>query len=290
MLYRRPSTLDEAIAELGEDDALPLAGGTSLALLMNLGLIAPGKLVSLNAIPELRGIATSDGTVEIGALTTHAEIATDPQLCATIPAVRDAFGRVGNVRIRAWGTVGGNLAQADPASDPPVLLSALGAEVVAVGPDGERRIAVSAFADGPFSTALAPAEILTKVVLPVPAPATRSSYIKFLPRTAEDYATVTAAAALQLDDRGLVRAASLVLGSVGPAPVLCDRAAALIGGQRLDDQDVLDAVASAVRETVTPTSDGRGSADYKRQVAGVIACRALTACVPNCGSAEEGRP
>ena len=290
MRYSRPATVEEAVQELADDGALPLAGGVTLGVLMNIGLLEPEKLVSLNGIPQLRGITLSNGSIEIGALTTHAEIAAHPQLRAAVPSIRDAFSQVGNVRVRAWGTIGGNLAHADPASDPPVLLAALGAEVTAVGAQGERTLAVSSLSDGPFETILAPAEVLTRVVLRAPATNTRSAYIKFLPRTAEDYATVSAAAVVQLEQNGVVGGATLVLGSVGPTAVVCDRAAALVAGQRLDDPQVLEAVADAVRETVEPATDARGSADYKRQISGVIACRALAACAANGSPLRGGRP
>lgn len=279
VLYRRPTSIEDAVAELDDDDALPLAGGVSVVLLMNTGLLAPRKLVSLGSLPGLRGVRVVDDHIEIGALTTHAALATDPVLLDAVACAAEAFGRIGNVRVRAWGTIGGNLAHADPAQDPPVLLAALGATVVVVGPGGERTIPVANLADGPFSTVLSHDELITTVLVPSPPPGTRTSYVKLLPRTQDDYATVSAAANLDFAADGTVRAARLVFGAVGPVPIVADAAAALLVGQRADDGDVLASVAASISDAVRPIGDGRGSADYKRQMAGVVARRAVLACV-----------
>lgn len=278
LLYARPSSLQEAVEELDDDEALLLAGGVSVVLLMNTGLLAPRKLVTLSRIGGIRGVEESDGEIRLGAMTTHEALARDPVLRSAVPCAGDVFGHIGNVRVRAWGTIGGNLAHADPAQDPPVLLAALDAAVVAIGPRGERRIRVSELADGPFSTVLAHDEIIRSVVLRRPPSSSRTAYIKLLPRTEDDYATVSAAASIDFDAAGVVRSAALVLGAVGPRPVVAEGAAALLVGQRADDRDVLDAVADDVRDAVRPTDDGRGSADYKRHVAGVTVRRTIQAC------------
>jgi carbon-monoxide dehydrogenase medium subunit len=123
----------------------------------------------------------------------HARLAADPLVQATHQELSAMFARIGNIRVRAWGTVGGNLALAEPSQDPPVLLAALGAAVDVTGPGGTRRIPVAELSYGPMSTVLEPQELLTRVILPLPEAGERCAYRKFLPKTADDYATVSAA-------------------------------------------------------------------------------------------------
>ena len=274
----RPTSVTEAIAHLSEDDSLPLAGGTSVVLLMNTGLLDPGRLVSLGAIPGLDRIRLDGDAVEIGAMCTHRQLSRSPVLIAQLPEVASMFAHIGNIRVRAWATVGGNLAHADPAQDPPVLLGVLGASVLAQGPDGSRTIPVRELSDGPFSTVLASNELITAVRIPILDSAVRCAYLKFLPRTADDYATVSAAARIEFATDGTVIAADLMFGSVGPTPIFAPNAAAALVGRSTEDAEALNEMVEAVRETVSPQSDARGSAAFRREMAGTIARRVVLAC------------
>src|SRR5207245_3397543 len=191
--YHEPREVAEALALLvkhGEDAHL-IAGGTATVLLLRQGLIRPGHVISLRAIGALSGIGRAhDGGLRIGATATHRQAERSADVRALSPALTNAFASVATVRIRNQATVGGNLAHADPAQDPPPMLAALGAAVTVVSPRGARSIAVEDLAVDHFTTTLAGDEIITEVIVPPLAPGTRATYVKFLPRTADDYATV----------------------------------------------------------------------------------------------------
>ena len=252
-----PRTVEEAVAVLGDDDALPIGGGIAVALLSNLDLVWASRLVSLGRIPELRGVRVRDDNIVLGATTPHGVIAADPVLRAELPELAAMFGHIGNVRVRAWGTVGGNLALAEPSQDPPVLLAALGAELLTMGPAGIRRLPVAELSEGPMTTVLATGKLITHVVVPRLGSDERCAYLKFLPKTADDYATVSAGVRLRLDGQTIIEA-RIFCGSVGPIPVDCAAAAELLVGRSSDDENVLAGLAEAVAEVVTPRSDHRG--------------------------------
>lgn len=269
-----PASLEEAVTALADEDAVAISGGVAVGLLANLGLFSASRLVLLARVPQLRGVRAEDGVVVLGAAMTHAELAANPVVSREIPELSTMFGHIGNVRVRAWGTVGGNLALAEPSQDPPVLLSTLDAAVLIQGPQGARRVPVAELGDGPMSTVLRQGELITHIAVPVLVGEETCVYRKFLPRTADDYATVSVAVKLRADgDR--VAAARLFCGSVGLVPVACDAATELLVGRRISEQDGLDDVVDAVRDAVSPVTDHRGSADYKREMAGVFARRAI---------------
>lgn len=273
----RPRTLAEAHEALDEDTIL-MAGGQSIVLLMNTGLLHAERIMLLDHVEGLRGVDVHDDHIDIGALTTHEALARDVHLKRMVSAARDTFAGIGNARVRSAGTIGGNLVHADPAQDPPVLLTALDATVTVAGPEATREIAVRDLALGPFMPALEEDEILTRVHVPLPRPGTRTAYLKFQSGTKDDYATVSVAVSLEIDPTGLVRAARIAAGAVGPTVVPLDGAAALLTGQRADDEEVLAALQDRVRASVSPFADRRGSADYKREMTAIIATRAVLAC------------
>src|SRR5437868_7940117 len=161
-----------------------MAGGTSLVLLMNLGLVEPTRVLSLRRVTELQGIqAQPDGGLEIRALATHRQGELSPDVQAYCPALATTFGHVATVRIRNQGTIGGNVAHADPAQDPPPMLIALDAQVVLRSQVGERTVPLDEFFVDYLTTIMTPGEILTSIRLPALAPGTRATYKKFLPRT-----------------------------------------------------------------------------------------------------------
>jgi carbon-monoxide dehydrogenase medium subunit len=229
----------------------------------------------LRSVEELRGIRRlSDGGLEIRALTTHRQAERAPEVHAYCPALAEVFSRVATVRIRNQATVGGNLAHADPAQDPPPMLLALGARVLVTGPDGERTLPLEDFFVNYFQTALTAGEVLTAIHMPPLPPNARATYVKFLPRTEDDYATVSVAAVLCLGPDGVCEAARLGLGSVAAVPMRARRVEDALRQERLTPERVREA-AALVREEVDPLDDVRGSARYKREMARVWTERAL---------------
>ena len=274
--YRAPRTVDEALAILREygEDARVIAGGTALVTMMRQRLVRPGCLVSLRDVPGLDRIDATNGALRLGALVTHRQVETSPLVSERIPVLAETFRRVASVRIRHMATVGGALAHADPNQDPPVTLLALGAQVQIRGAGGPRELPIGGFFRDYYESALAPGEIITGVTVPVPPAGSGAGFVKFLPRTADDYATVAAAAIVTLDgDR--CREARIALGSVGVTPLRGRAAEALLTGERISE-GLLEAAGEAVKAEVDPLSNHRGSAAYKREMAAVMVKRALT--------------
>ncbi|TMC43184.1 MAG: xanthine dehydrogenase family protein subunit M [Chloroflexi bacterium] len=274
--YLEPETLDEALVRLADDpdDAVVMAGGTSLVILMKQDLIRPARVIGLRRIGELRAIGTPEGNLSLGALATHGALARSQPVRAHAAALASTFAAVATVRIREQATLGGNLAHADPAQDPPVTLLALDGVAVARSRFGERRIPLDALFADLFETSLEPGEILLRVELP-PLPAgARATYQKFLPRTLDDYATVSVAAVVATDASGVCTHARIALGGAGPVPLRAREAERSLVGHRLEDAAIRGAAALAAAAT-DPIADLRGSAAYKRAMAGVWTERAL---------------
>jgi carbon-monoxide dehydrogenase medium subunit len=269
-----PETFDElfALAARYGEEARYLAGGTALVLLMHAQLLEPGALLALHRLPGLRAIARDDGRLRLGALATHAELAQSALLREHVPALAEAFAHVATPRIRNVGTVGGNLAHADPHQDPPVALMALGAAVVVRGPGGERRIPLDTFFTGFYETALQPGELITAVDVPVPGAGERATFIKFLSRSADDYATVNVAVALREVD-GQVAEARIAVGCMGPTPFRVPEAEAVLVGHAPDERRFRQAGEAAVA-AAQPMLDSRGSPAYKRRIMPVVVARA----------------
>ena len=274
--YFEPATLDEALGHIADrgDDAVVVAGGSAVAVLSRLGLARPRQVISLRRLGELRGIAAGTDGVTIGALTTLREVETSPLVRTSAASLASTCATVATVRIRQQATLGGNVAHADPAQDPPPTLIALGAIATVAGTDGRREIPLDGFFTSWFTTVLQPDELLVGLRVPAAAAGTRATYLKFLPRTADDYATVSVAATAQTDADGRVTDATIVLGSVGPTPMRARRAErALI--DRVPSAADLDDVAALVRDDIDPIDDARGRADYKQEMARVWTARAL---------------
>ena len=276
--YRAPRGLDEALAVLREhgEDARVVAGGTALVTMMRQHLVRPGCLVSLRDVQELNRIEATNGALRLGALVTHREAEVSPLVRERLPVLAETFRRVATVRIRHMATIGGALAHADPNQDPPVTLLALGASVEIRGARGHRELPLGEFFRDYYETALEPGELVTAVTVPLLPAASGATFLKFLPRTADDYATVAVAAIVTLEPDGeRCREARIALGSVGVTPLRGMAAEALLSGQRLSER-LLQAAGEAVKGQVDPLSDHRGSAAYKREMTGVMVGRALT--------------
>jgi carbon-monoxide dehydrogenase medium subunit len=273
--YHEPQSLGEALELLtryGEDAHL-LAGGTATVLLMRQGLLRPGHVVALRGIEELAGVSrTADGGLRIGAMATHRAVERSADANGYSAALVDAFASVATVRIRNQATVGGNLAHADPAQDPPPMLAAFDGTATVRSSRGERTVPVGDIAVDHFTSSLAHDEVITHVVLPPLAPGTRATYMKFLPNTADDYATVSVAATMRLAGDGTIADVRLVLGAVGPTPLRLHKVEDAMRGRTADR--VSDAI-DMVRDQVEPLDDARGSAEYKREMASVWTARAV---------------
>lgn len=278
--YHEPESVAEALdllARHGEDAHL-VAGATAFTLLWRQGLLRPGHVIGLRRIAALGGITRSGGGLVIGATVTHRAIERSADVARYCPAMTRTFASVATVRVRNQATIGGNLAHADPAQDPPPMLIALGAEVVATSKAGERAIGLDDLFVDVFTTSLRPGEIITAVRFPALAAGTRATYLKFLPRTADDYATVSVAATLRLANDGTVADVRVALGAAAPTPTRALTVEAALRGARPDVKRIADAAAS-VDADIAPFDDVRGSAAYKRDMARVWTERALTALV-----------
>jgi aerobic carbon-monoxide dehydrogenase medium subunit len=272
--------LDHALtllADYGEDDVHLMAGGTSLMLLMTLGLVEPVRIVSLQRVRELRGIQSlPDGGLELRAMTTHRQLELAPETQAFCPALAQTFAHVATVRIRNQGTIGGNLAHADPAQDPPPMLIALNARVILTSRQGERSLPLDEFFVDYLTTVLQPGEVLSAVRLPPLPSGTRATYQKFLPRSHDDYATIAVAATMRLDADGRCEDLRVALGGAGGTPVHARVVNDALRGEIPTDGRIADA-AALVLDLVDPPTDARGSATYKRRMARVWTERALKA-------------
>jgi carbon-monoxide dehydrogenase medium subunit len=256
--FLAPATVAEALNDLADDGAVAVGGGTQVALLIRNGLLAPGRLVWLGRVGELGGVVTEpDGGLSIGAATTLAEIASSPAVRSAHPMLAEAASRVGNPRVRTVATLGGHLVHADPRQDLPPVLLALAAAVRLEAAGGQRLVPLRDFFVGPFETAVAPGELLTRITVPAASPGERSTYLRFAPGSESDYATVGVAARLRLAGGAVVG-----LAGVHPRPLLVD----------LPDVAAAGATAAAACD---PASDQRGAADYKRAMAALWTTRAL---------------
>ena len=275
--YREPDTLEETLALLGElgEDAKLVAGGTALVIMLNQRLLMPSHLISLRRLQDIDQIESSDGTLQLGALATLRAVETSPLVKEQSPVLAETYAQVATLRIRNMATVGGSLAHADPNQDPPVTLMALDARVGLASADGGREVAMDEFFIDYYETVVRPDELVTRVVVPPAAPHTGSAYLKFLPRTSEDYATVGVAARVSLEpDSGVCQDCRLVLGGVGATPLRAREAEDLLKGQK-STPELLEAVGAAARQLTDPVSDSRGSAQYKTAMTGVFVGRAI---------------
>jgi carbon-monoxide dehydrogenase medium subunit len=283
--YHRARSLSDAQLLLGaHPGAQLLAGGHSLIPLMKLRLAAPPALVDIGRIPELRGISRSGDTIRIGALTTHAEIAASVELQTSAAALSEAAGLVGDPAVRSRGTIGGNIAHADPASDLPTVLVALDARIVAIGPAGERTISADGFFTGIMSTALADNEVVTAIVVPSSARGQGSAYVKFS-HPASRYAVIGVAASVTVAGNSC-SAARVALGGLLPHASRAPAVEKALTGKPLDTSAIANAAAQAGSDLGDDvTGDIFASAAYRKAVAPVYVKRAIAAAAARAGLA-----
>jgi len=275
--YRTPKSLKEVHANLKEfgSDAKLVAGCTALIIMMKQRLVRPSCLISLRSVRGLNGIELQNGGLRIGGLATHRQLETSPLIRRRLPMLAETYHHVATLRVLNMATVGGGLAHADPNQDPPPSLIALGATLKATSANGSRVIPMDEFFKDYYETVLNPDEVITEVMVPKLPPNSGAAYIKFLPRTADDYATVSAAAVLTLDKSNKTIAdVRIALGSVGVTPIRATAAEAVLRGQPLKTEAFAEAGEKA-KEAVDPISDFRGSAGYKKDMAALFVRRAL---------------
>jgi carbon-monoxide dehydrogenase medium subunit len=282
--YHAPTSLEEATALLARhgEEAHVLAGGQSLIPMMKLRLASPGHLIDINRIGGLAGMRETDGFLRIGALTRESEVEESELVRTRYPILSDTSLVIGDPLIRNMATVGGNLAHGDPANDHPATMLAVGAEIVAVGPGGERRIPAASFFTGPFTTALEPGEILVEIRVPAPEPRSGGAYLK-LERKVGDFATAAVAAQVTLGPDGTCTRAGVALTNVGSTAIQARKAEAFCQGKRLDDAVVREAGRLASGEA-EPSEDLRGSVEYKRDLVRVLTARALRRAAERAGA------
>jgi carbon-monoxide dehydrogenase medium subunit len=267
--YARPTTLAEALSllEAHREDAKVLAGGQSLIPLLKLRLLRPSLLVDVGRIPDLRGVRRENGRLVVGATTTYRELMAETPW----PFLREALAEVADVQVRNRGTVGGSLAHADPAGDLPAVALAAEASLVVRSTSGERRIAAAEFFQGPFSTALAPGELVAAVEFPVPGEGVRAAYRK-VRHPASGYAVVGVAICLERDGDGAVRRVAIGVTGVGPAPYRAPSAEALLVGSRPTPETIRE-VSRRLAEGVDVAGDMYASAEYRRHLLQVVGAR-----------------
>jgi carbon-monoxide dehydrogenase medium subunit len=283
--YARATSVEDALALLSRhgDEAKILSGGQSLLPALNLRLAAPAILIDIGRLQELRGINVRDGVVTIGALTRHADLLSSAEIAANLPLLREAAAHVAHPAIRNRGTVGGNLAHADPASELPACMLALDAHLVIRGEQGIRRIAAQEFFRGLYETALGQRELITAIEIPLPQPGARTYFHEFV-RRGGDYAMTGLAALAHVED-GRLSGLRICYFAVGDRPRLAEAAARLVGvevtaARIAEAQGALDA-------ELDPSEDQQTSAAMRRHFARLLLARCVAAVLDRPDLATE---
>ncbi|MCP4791385.1 MAG: xanthine dehydrogenase family protein subunit M [Gammaproteobacteria bacterium] len=275
MQYIAPTTSAAAVAALAacNGDARLLAGGTDILVRLQADLVEPDLLVDIKHIVACQHITEDASGFIIGAAVPSAQLGEHARLSQVWPGIVEGMGLVGSTQVQGRATLTGNLCNASPAADGVPAMVAAGATACVVGPNGTRQLAVEDIPTGPGQISLANNEMIESFSLPPRPPRSSDAYIRFIPRTEMDIAVVGAAVNLTLDETGTCIAACVVLGAVGPTFITVNAAAeALIGSQV--DEAALQAVQNACSTAATPISDKRGTAEFRKHTAGVIARRA----------------
>ncbi len=278
--YVAPTSSAEAVSLLNDPhrEAIVLAGGQSLMPMLNLRLARPDLLVDLGRVAELDHIDEHDGRLMIGAMTTKRSVEKSALVERLQPLLHAATLEIGHPQIRSRGTVGGSMAQADPAAEYPAVALATDAQMRVAGPDGERLIPADDFFRGYLTTALEPGELLVEIHFPLPAEGSGWAFAEFSRRHG-DFAIAGVAITLALDGQGRCRDARIVLFGVGSKPTRMNDAEQIVNSEN-PDEDLYARAGEAVRTSIDETmSDQGASADYRRQLAAVLTRRALAEAV-----------
>jgi aerobic carbon-monoxide dehydrogenase medium subunit len=267
---KTPAEASQMLAEFGEKGRL-YAGGTELLLAMKHDLLRYEHLVDVKTIAGLDRIELKNGAVMIGGTATHRAIEHSAVVKQNLPVLAEMETKVANVRVRASGTLGGNLCFAEPHSDPATLLLALGAKVNVQGKAAARAVTIDRLITGAYETSLAPDEIMTGVEIPVLAKSQRASYLKF---QLKERPTLGIALVLDLDGDS-IKKASAVVGSVSAVPTQSDKTNGLLAGSKAQAEKQLADAAQALADAADPVDDLEGSAEYKRHLIAVFLKRAF---------------
>jgi carbon-monoxide dehydrogenase medium subunit len=275
--YVAARSLDQALTLKAEhgDEARFLAGGQSLVPTMNFRLTQPAMLIDINPLTELADVRKQDTeTLRIGALTRYGLLERDPATARNLPLVHEALPHIAHPQIRNRGTIGGNLAHADPASEMPAIVLTLAGRLHAQSVRGERWIEAADFFAGALSTALEPDEMLTEIELPVAQPGSGSCFIE-VARRRGDFAIIGVACTLEFDDDGNCTVARIGLCNAGDGPFFAvDASDSLVG--RVIGKAEIDEAAALVQNSIDPGGNIHASKDFQRHIAGVLTARALT--------------
>jgi len=275
MRYHAPSSVAEAVKLAAGTTGITrfLSGGTDVLVQLRAGMVTPDDLIDLKKIPGLHDITrTADGGWRIGATVSGAEMRRHAALCADWPGVVEGMNLVGSTQVQGRATLAGNLCNGSPAADSVPGMVAAGARVVVTGPAGTREVAVEDIPASPGKTKLQKGEMIEAVLLPPRGKQGGDAYLRFIPRTEMDIAVVGVGISLTLEG-DKVAAARVALGAVAPTVLLVDAAAKALIGTTLDDA-ALAALTAAVRAAANPISDKRGTAEFRKEVVGVLAGRA----------------
>jgi aerobic carbon-monoxide dehydrogenase medium subunit len=283
--YVRPANLDDTLAILRdrEGEAKLLSGGYSLIPLIKLRLAQPGLLVDMRDLTGLDGIVETDNELRIGARATHRQIQEHPIIVGRYPMMREVAAGIGDPQVRNWGTIGGSVAHADPASDWPAVLLARHAHIVCRSAKGERSIRARDFFVDTFHTAIEPTEILTEIRMTSRPKGGGGSYQK-LERKVGDFATVGVAVVVELDASGRIGNVGIGVTGVSPSPFAATDAEDVVEGQ-VPAEDLFRRAGEAAGAQSQPTADIRGPVDYKRAMVAEMAVRALRSATERAMSA-----
>jgi aerobic carbon-monoxide dehydrogenase medium subunit len=284
MRYERPHSMEDAVGLLATADGVAaiLAGGSDLLVRMKGGFVEPDLIVDIKAIGGLNEIRQTAENFSIGAAVPCAVMGENAALKQEWPGVVEAANLIGSKQVQGRCTIVGNLCNASPAADSVPALVAAGARAVIVGPAGRRTVAIEAVPTGPGKTSLAKGEIIEAILLDRRQPRSSDAYLRFIPRTEMDIAVVSAGVSLTLDASGVVQAARVTLGAVAPTVLLVEDAAKVLVGTKADAA-TLEKLADACSAACRPIDDKRGTIEFRRKVAGVLAKRATTKAYARAG-------
>lgn len=288
MRYEAPDTVKKAaklLADAGRNGRV-LAGGTDLLVQLRSGMVQPKVVIDVKRIDEMTKITKEKGGFRIGAAVCGAELGANKALAKAYPGVVEGAELIGSTQIQGRASLGGNVCNASPAADAVPALIAAGAVASVVGPKSKRNVPVEKIATGPGKTSLKAGEIVASFFLPKTAPKTGDAYLRFIPRTEMDIAVAGAGVNVTLDAKGVCKKARVVLGAVGPTALVVAKAAKALVGTK-GDAKALEAVAAAASAASKPIDDKRGTVEYRKEVAGVLAKRAAKIAFERAGAGRK---
>ena len=275
VVYEAPDSIDGAISLLANADipAKILAGGTDLIIQTNRSTEESRLLVDVKKIAGMLDANLSADGLDLGPSMSCAEFTSRKDIQKVFPGLVEAAYLIGSTQVQGRASIGGNLCNSSPAADTIPALLVNGAQCVIVGPSGERTVAVEDFMTGVGQNCMVKGELLKMIHLPAPAAKTSDAYLRFIPRTEMDIAVAGAGVSVTVDDSGICTAARVAIGAVSPTALLVSEAADALIGTMLDE-DALQAAATAASDASSPITDRRGTAEYRKQIVGVLVKRA----------------